>query len=93
MCQMPELEGYAAARKIRAGTSLDTESQSFALTAEAMEGCREAGTDYCVSKPVKRNVIFEAPRKWPASRGIEDASSGLPAAALVQAGAGDVPSS
>jgi CheY-like chemotaxis protein len=87
------LDGYAASRKIRSREQHGHRVTIVALTAEAMEGSREAGMDYCISKTVKRNGICEAPRKWLAPRGIEDASSGLLVAALVQAGAGDVPSS
>ena len=91
--QMPELDGYAASRKIRSREQPGHRVTIVASTAEALEDSREAGIDNCISKPVKRNGICEAPRKWLAPRGIEDASSSLPAAALVQAGAGDVPSS
>lgn len=41
--------------------------------------------DY-ISKPVKRDEISEALRKWLAPKGIEDESSGLPAAAQLRAG-------
>ena len=91
-----ELEGYAASRKTRSREQPEHRVTIVAMTVEAMEGsrevCLEAGMDDYISKPVKRNEICEAPRKWLAPRGIEDASSGLPAAALVQAGADDVPS-
>jgi hypothetical protein len=77
-----------------AGNSLDTGSQSSLRPPKRWKVPGTRAIDDCISKPVKRNGICEAPRKWLAPRGIEDASSGLPAAALVQeAGTGDVPSS
>src|SRR5471030_2540847 len=81
-CQMPELDGYAASRKIRSREQPGHRVTIVAMTAEAMEGsreaCLEAGMDDYISKPVKRNEICEALRKWLAPRGIEDESSGLP---------------
>jgi CheY-like chemotaxis protein len=89
-CQMPELDGYAAARKIRSREQPGRRVTIVAMTGEAMEGsrevCLEAGMDDYISKPVKRNEICEALRKWLAPTGIEDESSGLPAAALAPSG-------
>jgi signal transduction histidine kinase/DNA-binding response OmpR family regulator len=89
-CQMPELDGYAASRKIRSREQPGRRVTIVAMTAEAMEGsrevCLEAGMDDYISKPVKRNEICEALRKWLAPTGIEDESYGLPAAALAPSG-------
>jgi len=89
-CQMPELDGYAATRKIRSLQRGGHRVTIIAMTAEAMEGSREvclaAGMDDYISKPVKRNEICEALRKWLAPEGVEDESSGLPAPALALAG-------
>jgi PAS domain S-box-containing protein len=58
-CQMPELDGYEATRRVRAGTipGIDPTQCVIALTAFAMEAdrakCAEAGMDDYVSKPVR----------------------------------------
>ena len=51
------------------------------MTAEVMEGsrelCLEAGMDDYISKPIKRDEMCEALRKWLAPR-EKDESPGLP---------------
>ena len=64
--QMPEMEGRPATRAIR--------SQGFAqipiiaMTAQAMKGdrekCLEAGMNDYISKPIKREAVFEMVKKW-----------------------------
>ena len=77
-CQMPEMDGFGAARLIRERESVqspkgDGEKQVvhipiIALTANAMEGdrerCLEAGMDDYLSKPFKREQLQDALRKW-----------------------------
>jgi CheY-like chemotaxis protein len=64
--QMPEMDGLEATRVIRAkGFS---EIPIIAMTANAMKGdreiCLEAGmTDY-ISKPIKRELVFQVLDKW-----------------------------
>ena len=67
-CQMPEMNGFAATREIRAGESPGTRVPIIAMTAEAMAGTREqclkAGMDDYITKPVKVAHLFDTLRKW-----------------------------
>ena len=68
-CQMPELDGYEATRRIRASKTLPrNDIPIVALTANAMAGekerCLEAGMNDYVSKPVKADVLFAALSRW-----------------------------
>ena len=64
--QMPEMDGLAATRALRskgfAGIPI------IAMTANAMMGdreiCLEAGMNDYISKPIKREVVFEIIEKW-----------------------------
>jgi len=68
-CQMPEMDGYTATRKIReaeAGTGRHT--TIIALTADAMtsdrERCLVAGMDDHLGKPFKQEQIVDIMTKW-----------------------------
>ncbi|QQS07257.1 MAG: CHASE domain-containing protein [Fibrobacterota bacterium] len=68
--QMPELDGFAATRLIRAPHSpvLDRNIPVVAMTANAMQGdrerCLDAGMNDYVSKPVSPQALSEALDKW-----------------------------
>jgi PAS domain S-box-containing protein len=68
-CQMPEMDGFAAAREIRLMESQGLYSVTIiAMTAEAMAGTREeclaAGMDDYIAKPVKFDHLREAVKSW-----------------------------
>ncbi len=66
-CQMPELDGYEAARQIRAVRSHER-TPIIALTAQAFPGDRErclaAGMDDYVSKPINAAQLLATVRRW-----------------------------
>jgi CheY-like chemotaxis protein len=74
--QMPEMDGYAATRAIRART---TQLPIVALTAHAMTGdrrqCLEAGCDGYLSKPVKRQTLLSTVAQYLPDAGAQAAGS------------------
>ena len=64
--QMPEMDGYEATRKIR--KLGHTEIPILAMTANAMKGdrelCLEAGMNDYITKPIKRDIVFDMLNKW-----------------------------
>ena len=64
--QMPEMDGLEATKAIRQG-GFDT-IPIVAMTAHAMKGdremCLEAGMNDYITKPIKREVVFEVLEKW-----------------------------
>ena len=64
--QMPEMDGLEAAKLIR-GKGFDT-VPIVAMTAHAMKGdkekCLEAGMNDYITKPIKRELVFEVLEKW-----------------------------
>jgi PAS domain S-box-containing protein len=67
-CQMPEMDGYEAAREIRRREGGQRQTAIVAMTAEAMSGarekCIEAGMDDYIAKPVRLEDMVEALQKW-----------------------------
>jgi PAS domain S-box-containing protein len=66
-CQMPEMDGYAAAREIRRRENGGARIPIIALTAHVMKGadneCFAAGMDYFVSKPIDREALRDCLEK------------------------------
>ncbi|XQW83874.1 response regulator [Thalassotalea piscium] len=69
-CQMPEMDGYEATRKIRAGEA-GIENKTIpiiAITANAMQGdkekCLDAGMDDYLTKPIKPDNVLEKIALW-----------------------------
>ncbi len=64
--QMPEMDGYEATRLIRQKGFKDI--PIIAMTANAMKGdkelCLEAGMNDYMTKPIKREIIFQILEKW-----------------------------
>jgi two-component system, sensor histidine kinase and response regulator len=96
-CQMPELDGYAATREIRALEAGQSRIPIIALTAHAMKGageeCLAAGMDAHLSKPLDREQLERCLSKFlvqsadagtaPAeSSGTQDAETPVDVAAL-----------
>jgi CheY-like chemotaxis protein len=66
-CQMPELDGYDATRRIRAAEN-GRRIPIIAMTAHSMPGDRErcvaAGMDDYVSKPVRASQLEAVIKQW-----------------------------
>ena len=80
-CQMPEMDGYAAAREIRRMEGPNRRVAIVAMTAEVLAGCREqclaAGMDDHIAKPVKMDILYEALRNWVPARRAADVPAGV----------------
>ena len=67
-CQMPEMDGYTATRKVREAETGKAHLNIIAMTANAMEGdkeeCLAAGMDDYISKPIKPVVLNELLERW-----------------------------
>lgn len=70
-CQMPEMDGFEATRKVRQAESHNSMRQRIpiiALTANAMEGdrehCLQAGMDDYLSKPFTQDQLMDVLERW-----------------------------
>ncbi|MBF0203363.1 MAG: response regulator [Desulfamplus sp.] len=69
-CQMPEMDGYEATKKIRQGDAgiQNVKIPVIAMTANSMqedrEKCLESGMDDYISKPVHHKTIEKILEKW-----------------------------
>ncbi len=84
--RMPEMDGITATREIR---KFEAEQQNnndkrsrvpiIALTAQTMKGDKErfleAGMDDFISKPIKREMVFEKVKRWAIDKDEDDSES------------------
>ncbi|MCC6575281.1 MAG: PAS domain S-box protein [Planctomycetes bacterium] len=67
-CQMPEMDGYEATRRIRVAQDGARRIPIVAMTANAMQGdrekCLDSGMDDYISKPMKIEDVRNAVSKW-----------------------------
>ncbi len=80
-CQMPEMDGYEATRKIRNWEHKHKKSPTtiIAVTANALKGdkekCLEVGMDDYISKPITKNSLESVLIKWIAKEKQFDATN------------------
>jgi PAS domain S-box-containing protein len=67
-CQMPELDGYEATRRIREGVAESREIPIVALTAHALkedlERCLAAGMNDTITKPFREEMLRQKLERW-----------------------------
>ncbi len=71
-CQMPEMDGYEATRKIRAADQSWNKIPVIAQTANAMKDdldlCMAAGMNDYITKPINYDVMQEVLQRWVSNR-------------------------
>ncbi|HKY40880.1 MAG TPA: ATP-binding protein [Polyangiaceae bacterium] len=79
-CQMPELDGYGAAREIRRREAGSHHMPLIAVTAHAFEGERQkamaCGMDDYVTKPINATLLGEVIQRWWPQPGRYEQESG-----------------
>jgi len=89
-CQMPVMDGYQAAREIRARETGAHRTPIIALTADAMKGteqlCRESGMDDYLTKPIDRDRLSEVINRYlsPSQRPAKLEVNGEPQPAVIE---------
>jgi signal transduction histidine kinase/CheY-like chemotaxis protein/HPt (histidine-containing phosphotransfer) domain-containing protein len=67
-CQMPEMDGFTAARNIRDIETAESDPVIIAVTADAMKGaeekCMASGMDDYISKPVDKDKLRQLLQEW-----------------------------
>jgi PAS domain S-box-containing protein len=76
-CEMPELDGFEATRRIRGSAGPRADVPIIAMTANAMEGdrqrCLDAGMNDYVAKPFRVNVLAATLQRWSPEHAAEPA--------------------
>ncbi len=74
-CQMPEMDGFEATKRIRAMANDYSEVPIVAVTANTLpedkEKCFKCGMDDFISKPLKPNDLADSLKKWVAKESLE----------------------
>jgi len=85
--QMPELDGCATTKRIRGGTSQNSDKPILGLTADASlaakQACLDAGMNDVITKPIRRDAFLHIVDNWlcqpegeqplkPAGKAVED---------------------
>ncbi len=78
-CQMPILDGFSAAGKIKAGNGPNVSTPIVALTAKSMPGdrkrCLDAGMQDFIGKPVSKSQIANVIKIWTAANVSDDSTN------------------
>ncbi len=88
-CQMPEMDGFAATREIRAAEANgQPRTPIVAMTANALQGDREAclaaGMDGYLSKPIVTERLAEELSKWTTRQVVHTGSGSVPGTSSVE---------